>query len=175
MEVGHLVMALVHSQTHSESYSHKSKLAPFRWLGYKEARNTQTSAFYVANMLFNGALQVYSAFATCFLMYFHQNHVGVIIKRRALFLQLPTMLPGVIHTSPHCMGSYRGPQHAPLDTFLCSYPTIRKRSSSPMTLNHGHFAYDNKTEKLQRKTQVALAYAADCRKQLVYIDGKSGK
>jgi hypothetical protein len=44
-----------------------------------------------------------------------------------------------------------------------------------MTLKHGHFAHDNKTEKLQRKSQVALAHAADCRKQLVYIDGTSGK
>ena len=44
-----------------------------------------------------------------------------------------------------------------------------------MTLNREHFAHDNKTEKLQRKSQVALAHAADCRKQLVYIDGTSGK
>jgi hypothetical protein len=40
----------------SAMYPHKPKDAPFRWLGYKEARNTQTGAFYVANMLFNGAL-----------------------------------------------------------------------------------------------------------------------
>ena len=111
----------------------------------------------------------------CLLVYFYQNHVGVIIERRTLFLKLPTRLPGVIHTSPHCMGSCRGPEHAPLDTFLCSYPTIRKRSSSPMTLNHGHFVLDNKTVKVQQKSQVALAHAADCRKQLVYIDGTSGK
>jgi hypothetical protein len=44
-----------------------------------------------------------------------------------------------------------------------------------MTLNHGHFAHDNETEKLRRKSQVALAHAADCRKQLVYIDVTSGK
>ena len=43
-----------------------------------------------------------------------------------------------------------------------------------MTLNHGHLECINKTEKLQRKSQMAIAPAADCRKQVAYVYGTSG-
>jgi hypothetical protein len=40
-----------------------------------------------------------------------------------------------------------------------------------MTLNHGHLECINKTEKLQRKSQMAIAHAADCKnKSLIHVD-----